>query len=143
MHPNDHIELLRVELRFPRRGQSGIPATIWLHISIVRFFKGLSEDQIQKIQEYLVSSGERYFGGGARSWCRFQTSKEYGLQGWDCPGNATGFDIASGQSRYAQNETREWIEYHPHNVDNADQFAYLLAAACYFRGLAEASLRAE
>lgn len=143
MHPNDHTELLHVELRFPRRGQNGIPATIWLHVSVVCFFKGLPEKQIQELQQYLVLNGERYFGSGARSWCRFQSSKEYGLQGWDCPGNATGFNIASGQSQYAQDETRKWIEYHPHNVDRADQFAYLLAAACYFRDIAEASFRAK
>ena len=143
MHPNNHTELLRVELGFPRRGQNGIPVTIWLHISIVHFFKDLPEEQIQNVQRYLAAKGEQYFGSSARSWCRFQSDKESGLRGWDCPGNATGFDRRSSYSRYAKEETVQWIPYDTHNVDNAEQFTYLLAVACYFRDIAQSSLRAK
>lgn len=144
MNPRDHTELLSVEMGFPKRGQNGIPVTIWLHMSVVRFFKRLTEEQIQDIQKYLGERGEQYFAGrSARSWCRFQADKEYGLRGWDCPGNATGFDMRSSYHRYARDETSQWIPYDTHNVDNSEQFAYLLAVACYFRDLAEASLRAK
>jgi len=143
MLPNEHTELMRLEANFWKPEWS-VPATIWFHISVVRFFKTLTLEQVAEIQERFAIHAHQYFQGhfGAER-CRLGIDTDYGLRSWNCPGSATGFDLGHDQWDYAKQENVEWIQYLPHNVDNPIQFFYLVTVACQLRNYAEAHLRAK
>lgn len=135
MDPENHNEKLRVEVAFPRKGPYGASAIVHMHISVVRFFKTLTDKQIEKIRSRLIFTGKQYFGDEAEFSCQVHIDQEYGLRSWGCPGNACGFDPEHYEWRHMKEEDKEWITYLPHNTDRPEQLMYLLAAACWFRDL--------
>jgi len=139
MNPKNHVEKLRVEVSFPRKDIYGASALIYMHISVIRFFKTLTKKQIENIKKHLVFMGKQYFGDSAELGCQVYIDKGHGLRSWDCPGNASGFDPEHDEWNHMKQEDKEWITYLPHNTDRPEQLMYLLAAACWFRDLAENS----
>jgi hypothetical protein len=137
----EHIEKMRVEVRFPREGLYGAYAGIYMHRSVVDFFRTFTSEQIEKLQQDLCSEGAQYFGDSKKDQCKVKISKEHGLWSWDCPGQSCGFDPADTDPRRRGEEGEEWILFVPHNLDEARQLAYLLAVACYLRDIAEIELR--
>lgn len=139
MLTEDHVEKVRFEVSFPEKDH-GASASIHMHISVLRFFKTLTGEQIKNIRKDLVSVGEQYFGEQAKLECNVMIDTEYGLGSWNCPGGyACDFGPSEGEWEHMRDEDREWIKYTPHNTDRPEQLMYLLAAACYFRDLAEAA----
>ncbi|HDZ54176.1 hypothetical protein LCGC14_0160070 [marine sediment metagenome] len=138
---HDHTEKLRVEVSFPKKGNYSASANIYFHISVVRFFKTLTREQIERIQQRLVTAGKQYFGETALEFeFNVHIDNEHGLRSWNCPGNACGFDPSHNEWEHMIKEDKEWILYLPHNTDRSEQLVFLLAAACWFRELAEAGL---
>lgn len=138
MNLEKHVEKLRIEVAFPKKGPYGASAIIYMHISVIRFFKTLTNEQIEKIQNRLVAAGKQYFGDEAEFSCRVYIDEEYGLRSWNSPGNACGFDPEHYEWKHMRDEDKEWITYLPHNTDRPEQLMYLIAVACWFRDLAEA-----
>ncbi len=137
MRPNDHVETMRVEIAWPRRGSYGTSANVWLHISVVQFFKALTEARIEEIQQTLIGAGRKYFGETASDFdFAVRIDSEHGLISWDCPGDACGFH-PSNKWGHMKKEDQTWIKYCSHNLDTAEQLHYLLAAACYLRSIIE------
>jgi hypothetical protein len=138
MITRDRIERLRVEVVFPERGLHGAPASVYLHISVVRFFKTFSQEDVEKLNQQLRSFGNEYFGEWGAAHCRVHIDEEYGLRSWSCAGNACGLFCDPSDLESMKREDTDWIEYSPHNLDNAEQLAFLLATACSLRDLVEA-----
>lgn len=138
MPTKNHVEKMRFEVGFPEKGRSGSGATIYMHISVIQFFKKLTSNEIKNVRKYLVVAGEEYFGDQAKIYCRVTIDAKYGLMSWDCPGDACGFNSVHGEFDHMEKEDKEWIEYNTHNCDNTEQLIYLLAAACFFRDTVEA-----
>jgi len=139
MRRKDHMEKMRFEVCFPTKDDYGTGASIYIHISVIRFFKTLTGAQIENIRKDLVLEGEQYFGAQAKLDCKVMIDAEHGLRSWDCPGYACDFGPHEGEWDHMKSEDREWIKYTPRNIDRPEQLGYLLAAACYFRDLAEAA----
>ncbi len=57
MNSENHTEKLRVEVAFPRKDFYGASAIIYMHISVVRFFKTLTTDQIEKYKNAWLKRG--------------------------------------------------------------------------------------
>ena len=139
MLAENHVEKVRFEVSFPEADHHEASATVYMHISVVHFFKTLTYAQIENIRKDLILEGEQYFGAQAKLECRVMIDAEHGLRSWDCPGYACDFGPHDGEWDHMKSEDREWIKYTPHNIDRPEQLVYLLAAACYFRDLAEAA----
>lgn len=133
-----YCDKIRVEIQFPKKDFYGSVAGIWIHISVIRYFKTLSREMINVIQESLVVRGKNFFGDLVSDLdCGLLVDNQYGLRSWNCPGNACGYDISHDEWKHSQSEDTEWISYLPHNVDNSAQLNFLLASACWFCRLAE------
>ena len=138
MPTKNHVEKMRFEVGFPEKGRNGSGATIYMHISVIRFFKTLTSKEIKNVRKCLVSAGEQYFGDRAKDECRVMIDAVHGLGFWECPGDACGFNPVHGELDHMEKEDKEWIEYTTHNCDNTEQLTYLFAAACFFRDTVEA-----
>ena len=132
-----YCDKIRVEVRFPRKGSYGSVAGIWIHISVIQYFKTLSVEMIDAIQKNLVASARDFFGDWILGHSYISADSKYGLRSWSCPGDACGYDIELDGWRHSEDEDKEWISYIPHNVDNPAQLNFLLATACWFCRLAE------
>jgi len=127
----ENFKKLRIKTNFPRKGEDGIKAIIFLHITLVSFFKTFTEEKIRELNEDLIAEGKKFFKDSAED-CRVNIKEETGLWSWSCPGNACGFSPYHYDKVHMELENKEWIQYIPHNIDKPGQLVFLLAAASMF-----------
>ncbi len=126
---------------FPEHEMSACGFHIYVHIDIIKWLKKQCSGDGNRtwIPDLVKFMGQKWFDT-TLTYVHFLISRDVGLVGITCDGNACGLDIGYDQWEHARREDTEWIEYCPHNVDVTKQSMFLAAMASWLDGIYEAEI---
>ncbi len=129
---------VRYSFQFPEQGISKCGFHVYIHIDIIRYMKAqcTGEGNRTWVPDLVKLMGQKWFNSEL-TMVHYLISRDTGLIGITCAGNACGLDIGYHEWEHAQKEDRDWIRYDPHNVDSPSQALFLCAMVSWLDGFYE------
>jgi hypothetical protein len=130
---------IRYSFPFPEHEMSKCGFHIYIHIDLLKWLKKQCSGDGNRVwtPDLIKMAGKEWFKTEL-TYVHFLISRDVGLVGITCDGNACGLDLSYRERDHAEREDREWIEYDPNNVDVTRQSMFLAGMASWLDGIYEA-----